>query len=289
MRAGIRTALVNTKIFKGVYDMQVPTAKTEKPFCVIKQSSDTKADDWIGYRRNYEIYPYVARGSFTDLDAKVNSVISALDRVLLTDSTETFTTFYTGCGQDYVDEEFEALTRPLYFTVIALRVYGTSEYATEDGWVDGLETLLGNKLTGWNKYTGALPEGYSMPAILIRLISDTIEKIGTGMELERKRIRIHFLTKTISDRETGLKTVMSTLPRGGKVLLGTSDYVIIDDVTSDLEASPFDMGHVTVGLEKITLSKEEGTKIEKVYTRNISQPSNPVYELPEEELPEEEQ
>ena len=110
MRAGIRTALVNTNIFKGVYDMQVPTAKTEKPFCVIKQSSDTKADDWIGYRRNYEIYPYVARGSFTDLDAKVNSVISALDRVLLTDSTETFTTFYTGCGQDYVDEEFDINT-----------------------------------------------------------------------------------------------------------------------------------------------------------------------------------
>jgi len=265
MRALLRQAIVTTGLFGNrVYEIQVPSGTTQKPFCVIKLASDTSTDEWIQYRRTFEIYPYLERNSFVELDTTVKSLIQSLDKKLIKndETKEAFTCLYRSSGMDFIEDEWDAITRVLYFDVLALR-YVEEDIHSNDEWISYIALLLQSKLSGWAVYTGALPTDYVFPSILVRLSSSSMEKLGANIYRERKLVKIHLITNNSADKENGINTILGLFPKSEKVAYNTTFYQI-ESVLVSLESDTYSSGQVTVELSKTLIYSKELTKINAV-------------------------
>lgn len=268
MRQALRKALINLGFFgERIYEMQVPSKDTEKPFCVVRFLADTVDNEWLGYRRTVEIYPYLPRTSFLSVDETVKAIIQGLDRQLITDieTGEVFTCLYRSSGQDFVDDEWDAITRVLTFDILALR-YVEQVESYSDEWISDIIQALNENLSGWTFYSGYLPQGYNTPCMLLRVRSSNIIRLGHSISKELKTIKIHVLAGTTTERQDGITSLVYLFRIGDKVKIGNNFY-IVDKFISVNEANPYSEGQITVDLSKITIEKEEGTKINAVNKR----------------------
>lgn len=268
MRLAIRDALIGLNIFGDrVYEIQVPSKDTEKPFCVIRFLIDTQDDEWLGYRRVLELYPYFSRTSFVTIDDTTKTIIQGLDRKLITDKEtgETFTCLYRSSGQDFVDDDWDAITRVLTFDVLALKYVEQVESYSDD-WLSDIIQALNENLSGWTFYSGYLPQGYNTPSMLLRVRSSNIIRLGHSISKELKTIKIHVLAGTTTERQDGITALVYLFRIGDKVKIGNNFYMV-DSFILVNEANPYSEGQITVDLSKITIEKEEGTKINAVNKR----------------------
>lgn len=124
MRKEIRQKLINDilDIQGRVFEPNAAGAKTPKPYLIIRQGNENEIMSWIGGQTNIEIWPYQSRTTFQNVDDLAKKTVAALDKKLITTATgDTFTCIYTGTsGEDCVDEEWDAITRPLKFIVLIL-------------------------------------------------------------------------------------------------------------------------------------------------------------------------
>lgn len=268
MRKTLRQAIIKLNLFGDrVYEMQVPNKDTQKPYCVVKFLSDTQDNEWLGYRRTVEIYPYLARTSFAELDNIVNSLIQGLDKQLIIDEStnEAFTCLYRGSGQDFVDDDWDAITRVLTFDVLALR-YVEQVDTSQDAWVSDIIYTLNKSLSGYSLYSGSLPQEYVLPCVLVRIVGSKIKRLGKSITQETKTFKIHIFTTNRQEKETAIGVVLGLFRVWDKVLLKNS-YYSVDSIIIMNDIDPFTDGQITIDLSKITITQDEGTKIATVYNR----------------------
>lgn len=268
MRKTLRQAVVSLGLFGDrVYEMQVPSKDTQKPYCVIRFLSDAQDSEWLGYRRTIEIYPYLARTSFSELDNIAKSLIQGLDKQLIIDegTNEAFTCLYRGSRQDFVDDDWDAITRVLTFDVLALR-YVEQVDTSQDAWVSNIIHTLNENLSGYSVYSGSLPQEYSFPCVLVRATSNKIKRLGKNITQETKTFKIHLFTSNRQEKEIALGVVLGLFKVGDKVLLKDS-YYSVDSVVAINDIDPFTDGQITIDLSRITIAQDEGTKISTVYNR----------------------
>ncbi|NPV30635.1 MAG: hypothetical protein HPY58_13510 [Firmicutes bacterium] len=225
MRAAIRQKLIDTvPDFGGrVFEPHAAGAGTAKPYAVIRQGVDAEDTPWTGFRRIIEVWPYVARTSFENLDALVSKTIAALDKQLLTDAVtgEVFTCQYLGtAGQDFVDEKWDAITRGLRFAVLALQPVVVAETVANDPWLEALatwtETLLG---TTWAVYRNAWPLGYKRPGVMWRLTGIEVLEKGRAVFEVRKKFIGHVIGSTPNEQITGALAIVQELGNAIKLPL----------------------------------------------------------------------
>jgi len=129
MRAKIIQCLgSNCTIISGTaswYQGYQAPVNTAKPYGVVKLNNKVRSSvNRMGAVKNLEIWPYIDRydWDFDKVGSAVKEIVDALDETLLTTAAgDTFEVEYDGDGPDYFDEERDAITRVVYFTIPTLK------------------------------------------------------------------------------------------------------------------------------------------------------------------------
>jgi len=240
------------------YEPQVADANTQKPYLVLRQGVDTEDTPWTGFRRIVEVWPYVAQTTFQKVDELADEIIAALDKQILTDTStgEVFTCQYLGTvGQDFVDEDWNAITRGLRFAVLALQSIAVSETVVNDPWVEALavwtEEILG---TAWTVYRNFWPLGYRRPGVMWRLTGIELREGSRDMFEVRKKFVGHVIGDTPNKEISGTLTIVQELHSAIKIPLDIANrrYLTVHDPIGDYRSDALTAGQMSVTLSRFT-------------------------------------
>lgn len=99
-----------------VYNSNIVTKLTEKPYIVIRPSGESNTNISMAYDSYYNIFCYVDKGNHTALDELIFNVISILNKVDIGYDNGYIRMTYTGyIGQEYFDIDFDAMGQGLSF------------------------------------------------------------------------------------------------------------------------------------------------------------------------------
>lgn len=276
MREAIREKLLSQiPELKEVYEPHAASANAQKPYVVVRQGVDVEDTPWTGFRRIIEVWPYVKRTAFKDVDTLAEKVIAVLDKQLLTTAAgEVFTCQYLGsAGQDFVDEEWDAITRGLRFAVMALQPVAVPETVVNDPWVEALaawtENLLGAE---WTVYRNRWPLGYVRPSVLWRLAGVQVRGTSRAAFEVRKLLAGHVIGATPNQEVEGVLKIVQGLTQDIKILLDTaaSKYMTVVEPRGDYHINALTRGQITVTLTRTTMRPlEEAPLITAVHNSGL--------------------
>lgn len=265
MRAAIRQKLIDDipDIENRCYEPQAASKDVEKPYLVLMQGADAEDTPWTGFRRIIEIWPYATRTTFQKVDELAKKVIASLDKQLITDvkTGEVFSCQYLGSvSEDYVDEDWDAITRGLRFAVLALQPVGVTESVANDPWIDALakwtEDILGED---WKVYKNAWPLGYVRPSVMWRITNiDTAEKARGMFEL-RKKIAGHVIGRTKNEEMAATVMIVQEMMNAIKIPISEAGrwYMTVNKPAIDYRADAVTAGQISVVMSRFTGRPQE--------------------------------
>jgi hypothetical protein len=245
VRKEIRQILVDEISLVGgrVYEPHAAGPTIEKPYLVLREGVQDPEADWSAFSTIVEVWPYVSRTTFQQVDALANQVIDALHRTRFADAKEQYLIDYIGsAGQDFVDTEWDAITRGLRFRVFAL------------GWLNGLtyDPDPVAALQGWT--TAKWPEAHTDPATwspadatpgfywrLVRLVPAQVTVAVAWLDAE---IAGHVLAPSATVRLQWVRRITEGLARKRRIRLSDGSPLFLNRVTADSEADPMRKGQI---------------------------------------------
>jgi len=245
MRTAIRQILIdNIAAVQGrVYEPHAAGASTEKPYLVIREGVQDPEADWAAFSTVIEVWPYTKRTTFQQVDSLANAVIDTLHRARFAAGGEQYLIDYLGsAGQDYVDEEWDAITRGLRFRVFAL------------GWLNGLtyEPDPVETLQNWTAETW--PEAHTDPAtwtpadvapgIYWRMVRLTTTEITAAVNWIEAQINGHILTPSAAVRLSWVRKVTEGIAKQRRLKMSDGGLLELLRVTADSEADPMRRGQI---------------------------------------------
>lgn len=123
MRKELRQLLVDgvQTVSNRVYEPSAAGPELEKPFLVLREGVQNADEPYAAYTTAYEVWPYVERTTFQNVDNLSKEVITAIDKKRFDVDGVPHLVEYTGSiTDDIVDDEWNVLTRGLRFRVFSL-------------------------------------------------------------------------------------------------------------------------------------------------------------------------
>lgn len=269
MRAAIRQKLIYDipDIQGRCYEPQAAGPNTPKPYLVIRQGVDSEDSLWTGFRRIIEVWPYVARTTFQKVDDLANKVITALDKQLIVDEQtgEAFSCQYLGTvGQDYVDEDWDAITRGLRFAVLALQPVNVVDSTPPDPFVETIAVWTESKYSTWHVYRQIWPLGYQKPAIMWRMSNERYELFNTHSSWRYVDIVGHVVSIALGEQNAMVSELAKALQLAIKIP-GDGGFLTVLNVRPDLRVDGFRQGQIRLTLRGVVKPAEDaGVLIQKV-------------------------
>ena len=116
LRQAIRNKLIDD-LSIGVYETEIVTSDTQKPYIVIKNANQIESNIKQGFENYYNIYVYSNIGDKTTLDTLKDNVINSLNNQKLTLGNIANTLKYRGfVSSEFVDDVWNASGQGLIFT-----------------------------------------------------------------------------------------------------------------------------------------------------------------------------
>jgi len=245
MRTAIRQLLIDNipQIESRVYEPHAAGLNTPKPYLVLREGVQDPEADWAAFSTIVEVWPYVKRTTFQQVDALANAIIDTLHRARFSHAGEEYLVDYLGsAGQDYVDEEWDAITRGLRFRVFAL------------GWLNGL-TYDPDPVAALQNWTAETwPEVQTNPAtwtpaditpgIYWRMVRLTTTEITAAVNWMEAQINGHILAPSAAARLVWVRKVTEGLAKQRRLKMSDGGPLELLRVTADSEADPMRRGQV---------------------------------------------
>lgn len=276
MREAIRQALIDgvPEVEGRVYEPFAAGPETEKPYLIVRETAEEDNTEWAGFRGRVEVWPYVEQGSLKDVDDLSKEIALALNMQLLEgDDGDALTCIHDGSGEDIVDEEWDALTRCVYFYALALQPAETPGPAENDPWIDALVSWTKEKLgDGYNVYGGKLPASYKRPAVLWRLDNTSIDDAGALAFVVSKQVACHIFGRNAIEEGNIAISIAEQMGAAVKIPLKPSErlYMTLQSINATLYTDALKQGHLRAILTRRTKRpREEVAKIAEVTTGGI--------------------
>lgn len=276
MREAIRQALIDgvPEVEGRVYEPFAAGPETEKPYLIVRETAEEDNTEWAGFRGRVEVWPYVEQGSLKDVDDLSKETALALNMQLLEgDDGDALTCIHDGSGEDIVDEEWDALTRCVYFYALALQPAGTPGPAENDPWIDALVSWTKEKLgDGYNVYGGKLPASYKRPAVLWRLDNTSIDDTGALAFVVSKQVACHIFGRNAIEEGNIAISIAEQMGAAVKIPLKPSErlYMTLQSINATLYTDALKQGHLRAILtRRLKRPRKEVAKIAKVTTDGI--------------------
>lgn len=245
MRETIRQLLVNNipEIRGRVYEPHAAGPNIKKPYLVLREGVQDPEADWSAFSTIVEVWPYVKRTTFQQVDALVNAIINLLHRARFSHDGEEYLVDYLGsAGQDFVDEEWDAITRGLRFRVFAL------------GWLNGL-TYAPDPVTALQNWTAETwPEVQTnpttwtpadiTPGIYWRMVRLTPTEITAAVNWMEAQINGHILAPSAAVRLNWVRKVTEGLVKQRRLKMSDGGPLELLRVVADSEADPLRRGQI---------------------------------------------
>ena len=262
MRAALRQILVDAipAVQGRVYEPHAAGAKTPKPYLVLREGVQDAEADWAAFSTVVEVWPYVSRTTFQLVDSLANAVINALHRLRFAFAGEQYLVDYLGTtGQDFVDNEWDAITRGLRFRVFAL------------GWLNGL-TYEPDPVKTMQDWTAATwPETHTDPAswtpsdatpgIYWRLVRLSPVEMTAAVTWLQGQVNGHILTPSSAIRLAWVRKVTEGLARQRRLKMSDGGPLELLSVAADSEADPMRRGQIQVMVRFGVLQPDEQYEI----------------------------
>ena len=271
MRLAIRKQLLNCNVgIKECYEPNVPDKQTEKPYSVLVMKDDTDTGEVQGFKRNIELWLYDERLSFKKLDKQAEEVIKILNLKVITNpkTGESFTCRFDGIvGQDYIDEEWNAIAKGLKFTVIAL--HDEAEENT-DKWLDALSSYTSD-ITKWPVYLNNWKTNFEVPSILWRVTYKEKIRETNRVIREEKTLICHVVSENKSEIEEMLDNIEEHLITDLKIPYDIKNrrYLTIKSINEDREQDMITKGQLTIELFRRKMIEHNVPKLSKIEGRGI--------------------
>ncbi len=276
MREAIRQALIDgvPEVEGRVYEPFAAGPETEKPYLIVRETAEEDNTEWAGFRGRVEVWPYVEQGSLKDVDDLSKKIALALNMQLLEgDDGDALTCIHDGSGEDIVDEDWDALTRCVYFYALALQPAGTPGPVENDPWIDALVDWTKEKLgEGYNVYGGKLPASYKRPAVLWRLDNTSIDDAGALAFVVSKQVACHIFGRNAIEEGNIAISIAEQMGAAVKIPLKPSErlYMTLQSINATLYTDALKQGHLRAILTRRTKRpREEVAKIAEVTTGGI--------------------
>lgn len=276
MREAIRQALIDgvPEVEGRVYEPFAAGPETEKPYLIVRETAEEDNTEWAGFRGRVEVWPYVEQGSLKDIDDLSKKIALALNMQLLEgDDGDALTCIHDGSGEDIVDEDWDALTRCVYFYALALQPAGTPGPVENDPWIDALVDWTKEKLgEGYNVYGGKLPASYKRPAVLWRLDNTSIDNAGALAFVVSKQVACHIFGRNAIEEGNIAISIAEQMGAAVKIPLKPSErlYMTLQSINATLYTDALKQGHLRAILTRRTKRpREEVAKIAEVTTGGI--------------------
>ena len=245
MRTTLRQILVDniTAVQGRVYEPHAAGLNTPKPYLVLREGVQDPEADWAAFSTIIEVWPYTKRTTFQQVDSLVNSIIDTLHRARFTHNGEEYLVDYLGsAGQDFVDEEWDAITRGLRFRVFAL------------GWLNGL-TYDPDPVFALQNWTAETwPEVQTnpatwtpvdiMPGIYWRMVRLTPTEITAAVNWMEAQINGHILTPSAAVRLNWVRKVTEGIAKQRVLKMNDGGPLELLRVVADSEADPMRRGQI---------------------------------------------
>jgi len=245
MREAIRQLLVNNmpEIQGRVYEPHAAGLNTPQPYLVLREGVQDPEADWAAFSTVIEVWPYVKRTTFRQVDSLANAIINALHRARFSHAGEEYLVDYLGSvGQDFVDEEWDAITRGLRFRVFAL------------GWLNGL-TYDPDPVAALQNWTAETwPEVQTNPAtwtpaditpgIYWRMVRLTTTEITAAVNWMEVQINGHILAPSASVRLSWVRKVTEELAKQRRLKMTDGGPLELLRISTDSEADPMRRGQI---------------------------------------------
>jgi hypothetical protein len=245
MRTTLRQILVDniTAVQGRVYEPHAAGPSTQKPYLVLREGVQDPEADWAAFSTIVEVWPYVKRTTFQQVDSLANAIIDTLHRARFSHVGDEYLVDYLGsAGQDYVDEEWDAITRGLRFRVFAL------------GWLNGL-TYDPDPVAALQNWTAETwPEAQTNPATwtpaditpgiywrMVRLTTTEITAVVNWMEVQ---INGHILAPSAAVRLSWVRKVGEGVDKQRRLKMSDDGPLELLRVTADSEADPMRRGQI---------------------------------------------
>lgn len=246
MRTVIRQLLIdNIQSIEGrVYEPHAAGPEIKKPYLVLREGVQDPEADWSAFSTIVEVWPYVARTTFQQVDALANAAISALHRARFTAAGEQYLVDYLGsAGQDFVDTEWDAITRGLRFRVFAL------------GWLSGLtyepdpvEALKTWTKDTWRRGVYTDPARWRptnrAPGVYWRLVRINTAQASAAVNWLEAQINGHILAPSAAVRLTWVRRITEGLAQQRRLKMPGGGPLELLKVTANSEADPMRRGQV---------------------------------------------
>ena len=244
MRETIRQLLISVPDIQGrIYEPHVAGPNTKKPYLVVREGAQDPEADWAAFSTVIEVWPYVKRTTFQQVDSLANAIINTLHRARFSHAGEEYLVDYLGsAGQDFVDEEWDAITRGLRFRVFAL------------GWLNGLTYAPDPvaALQDWTKETWpdvhTDPTTWSpadiTPGIYWRMVRLVPVEMTAAINWMEAQINGHILTPSAAIRLSWVRKVTEGLAKQRRFKMSDGGPLELLRVVADSEADPMRRGQI---------------------------------------------
>ena len=245
MRTAIRQLLIDNipQIESRVYEPHAAGLNTPKPYLVLREGVQDPEAGWAAFSTVIEVWPYVKRTTFQQVDSLANVIINTLHRARFAhDGEEYLIDYLGGAGQDFVDEEWDAITRGMRFRVFAL------------GWLNGLTYDPDPVATLQSWAAETWPEMHTDPAtwtpadatpgIYWRMVRLATVEITAAVNWMEAQINGHILTPSAAVRLNWVRKVTEGLSKQRRLKMAGGGPLELLRVTADSEADPMRRGQV---------------------------------------------
>ena len=245
MRTAIRQLLIDNipQIESRVYEPHAAGLNTPKPYLVLREGVQDSEADWAAFSTIVEVWPYVKRTTFQQVDALANAIIDTLHRARFAAGGEQYLIDYLGsAGQDYVDEEWDAITRGLRFRVFALGwlnglTFEPDPVATLQNWTKGTWSEVHTDPATWSPADVA-------PGIYWRIVRLVPVEITAAVNWMEAQISGHILAPSAAVRLNWVRKVTEELAKQRRLKMSDGGLLELLRVTADSEADPMRRGQI---------------------------------------------
>ena len=247
MRTAIRQILIDniTAVQGRVYEPHAAGPNTQKPYLVLREGVQDPEADWAAFSTVIEVWPYVKRTTFQQVDSLANAIINTLHRARFSHAGEEYLVDYLGsAGQDFVDEEWDAITRGLRFRVFAL------------GWLNGLTydpdpvaTLQSWAAETWPEVhtdPGSWTPADATPGIYWRLVRLMPTETTAAVNWLEAQINGHILAPSTTVRLSWVRKVTEGIVKQRRLIMADGGPLELLRVAADSEADLMRRGQVQV-------------------------------------------
>ncbi len=263
MRKEIRQILVDEISLVGgrVYEPHAAGPTIEKPYLVLREGVQDPEADWSAFSAIVEVWPYVARTTFQQVDALANQAIDALHRARFAEDGEQYLIDYIGsAGPDFVDAEWDAITRGLRFQVFALgwlngRTFEPDPVAALQDWAAAAWPDVHADPATWNPVDAT-------PGIYWRVARLALMEVTAAVSWIEAQVVGHVLAPGAAVRSQWIRNIAEGLATQRRIKLSDGSPLFFERVTSDSEADPMRKGQVQLTIRFGVLQQKK--QVEKL-------------------------